>query len=124
VPQRFITAPSETCAQVMSSLDRTVTKLDAWYKVNAVIPAAQRSSAENVLWNMAARVLSEVADDWDQLGRSSQNPIIEDFLAMGSQYYRAFVAAIPSYVSADNQLYQVGRFVGTAVKSACLAAQG
>ena len=108
----------------MSSLDRTVTKLDAWYKVNAVIPAAQRSSAENVLWNMAARVLSEVADDWDQLGRSSQNPIIEDFLAMGSQYYRAFVTAIPTYVKQDLRLYDVGRHVGLAMKGACQAVQG
>jgi hypothetical protein len=122
--QRFIATPSDSCVQVNSLLDLNASKLESWYRLDANVPASQRTSAETVLWDMAGKVLGGAVDDFNRIGRSSGNPIMEDFLALRGQYYRAFVAAIPSYVSADNQLYQAGRFVGTAVKSACLAAQG
>lgn len=123
-PQRFITDTSETCTQFLSSLDRLDAALGAWEKTDPNIPASQRSAADNALNERAAGVLSREADFREQLGRSSGNPVAEDFLVMSAQYLRAYVAAIPSYVPADNQLWDVARYLGGAMDGACTAARG
>jgi hypothetical protein len=122
-PQRFITATSDTCTQLISSFDRLNAKLDAWYRTDFNIPASQRNAADTVLWDMAAREYGRAAEEREQLGRSSANPVAEDFLVMSAQYLRAYVAAIPTYIPADHQLYQVARYLGGAMNSACSAVQ-
>jgi len=122
-PQRFITAPSDTCSTFLSYLDRMAVKLEPWYKTDPRISAPQRSSADTVLYDMAAGVFSRSADEWEQIGRSSGNPVTEDFLVMSAQYLRAYIAAIPTYAPADQQLYEVARHLGAVLKGACKAVQ-
>jgi hypothetical protein len=69
-------------------------------------------------------VFGDGADELEQIARSSGNPVMEDFLVMAAQYYRAYVGAIPTYNNADNQLYEVAQKSRVAVVSACDLVQG
>jgi hypothetical protein len=42
---------------------------------------------------MAGKALDGAAGEREQFGRSSGNPVAEDFLVMSAQYYRAFAGA-------------------------------
>ena len=49
---------------------------------------------------------------------------MEDFLVLSAQYYRAFVAGIPTYVPADNHLYEVAQKSRVSVLTACKTVGG
>lgn len=124
-PKRFLTSPSEACPKIKALAQRQASLLDQWVSTaNINIPASQRSAADKVTWDTAATVFGRGADDLDQLARSSGNPVMEDFLILSAQYFRAYVGAIPTYVSSDNQLYEVAQKSRSAVRSACDLVQG
>jgi hypothetical protein len=123
-PNRFLAASSPACPALVSRADQENLELAAWFKTDPDVPAAQRSGADKVLWEMAARVLSRSADKIETIGRSSGNPTVEDFLVLSAQYYRAFVNAIPSSTGADAKLYDAAQKLQVSVYSACKAAQG
>ena len=64
------------------------------------------------------------ADELEQIARSSGNPVMEDFLVLSAQYYRAYGAAIPTYLSSDNQLHEVATWSRVSVYNACKTVQG
>lgn len=121
-PEKFMTTPFGGCEKLASVLAGFQMELQAWIKTDPNIPASQLSSADRVLFDMAAKVMSRVADDLDDIGRASGNPIVEDFLVLSAQYYRAYVSSVPTYTSADHHLYDVARQTSSAVKNACSAA--
>jgi len=76
-----------------------------------------------ILWDAAAKVFVRGADEQDRIARSSGNPVMEDFLVLSAQYFRAYGAAIPTFVPADEQLHEVAQKSRVALVSACDAAQ-
>lgn len=123
-PPRFLTAPSKACPKLKALAHRQTLKLEQWFKTASVdVPASQRGAADRILWDMAAEVFDRGADELEQIADSSGNPVMEDFLNLSAQYYRAYVAAIPTYLGFDNQLYEVGQKSRSAVLSACDAVQ-
>lgn len=122
-PQRFLNAPSPACPALKSLIDKQVTDLELWVKTDPSIPAAQRSETDKILWDAAAKVFARGADEQDRIARSSGNPVMEDFLVLSAQYFRAYGAAIPTFGPEDEQLHEVAQKSRVAVASACDAAQ-
>lgn len=118
-PQRFLSDPSVACPKLSALLDKEENELELWTKTDPNVPASQRSTTDNILYEAAAKVLDRDADALEQIARSSGNPVMEDFLVLSAQYYRAYVAAIPTYVPADQQLQEVGQKSRVAVWYAC-----
>jgi len=116
-PQRFFTAPSSVCAPVKARAQLMDGELGAWMKTNS--NSDNRSDADKILWVAAGRVLSATADEYERLGRSSGDPVTEDFLVLASQYYRAFVNAMPTSKRADDMLYESARYAQLSVNAAC-----
>ena len=122
-PNKFLAAPSPACPALASRADQESLELASWFKTDPDVPAAQRSSADKVLWDMAAQVLARSAEKIEAIGRSSGNPTVEDFLVLSAQYYRAFVNAIPTSTGADAKLYDVAQKIQVSVYAACKAVQ-
>lgn len=122
-PQRFLTAPSDACPRITALAQRKQRELEQWYKTDSNIPASQRSPADQVLAQMAATVLGHGADELDQIGRSAGNPVMEDFLVLAAQYYRAYVNALPSSIPADEEIYGTAQSAQVAVYDACKIVQ-
>ena len=123
-PERFLTAPSGACPKLSALLDKEETELEMWVKTDPNTPASLRSATDNILYEAAAKVLGRDADQQENIARSSENPLMEDFLILSAQYFRAYVAAFPTYVPADNQLYEVAQKSRISVWDACKAVGG
>lgn len=123
-PKRFMTGPSAACPAIKSLSDRENLELEAWFKTDPDVPVEQRGSADKVLWEMASGVLRRGSDELERIGRSSGNGVVEDFLVLSAQYYRAFVNAIPTSTGADTKLYSAAQKAQVSVYSACNIAQG
>ncbi|MCB0932068.1 MAG: hypothetical protein KDB71_09250 [Mycobacterium sp.] len=123
-PQRFLAAPSDACPRLKASVHRQTLELEQWYKTDPNVQPSQRNATDKIVWNIAATVLDHSAGELDEIARSSGNPAMEDFLVLAAQYFRAYVAAIPSYVPADEHLYEVAQKVDIGVLTACSAVQG
>ena len=65
--------------------------------------------------------MNTFADDVERLGRSSGNPVLEDFAVLAAQYRRAYVLALSSYTSVDNYLANASTNLVKSVYSACKA---
>ena len=123
-PQRFLTAPSDVCPKLNELLDRQELELAQWEKTDPNVPASQRSATDNILYDTAAKVFGRGADELEQFARSGGNPVMEDFLVLSAQYFRAYVAAISTYIPADSQLHEVATRSRVSVYAACKAVQG
>lgn len=120
-PQRFLITSSPACPPLRSLGDRVNIAIADWLKLPRV-DFTNWSPADKLVWESAAQTLTLDADETEQLGRSSGNPIVEDFLVLAAQYQRAFVKAIPSYTIPDSSLYRAAVYVSGSVSSACDAA--
>lgn len=66
-------------------------------------------------------MISSYADKFEQLGRRSGNPTLEDFAVLSAQYSRAYVQGLQSYVPADRYLYKTASYSNGAINAACQA---
>lgn len=124
-PARFLTSSSDACAKIQALTDRQAQELELWYRTDPDIPASQRSSADKILWDMAAKVLRLGADKTEKIGRSySGNAVMEDFLLVAAQYFRAFSNAVPTSTAADAKLYDAAQKAQVSVLMACKALRG
>ncbi len=59
------------------------------------IPADQWTPEQKALNDAVVPIMNKFADDLERLGRSSRNPVLEDFAVLSAQYRRAYVLALP-----------------------------
>lgn len=119
----FLTAPSPVCARLRSQNKSDDAKLGEWLKLDNV-PAEQWSPTDKLIWENAAQVLAERADQIEEIGKSGGNPVIGDFLALSAQYYRTYASGIPTFSVQDAELYAAAQSIGAVVSAACLAVEG
>ena len=86
-------------------------------------PASQWTSADRLIWEDAAGQLARSADRVEEIGRTSNNSIMEDFLMLSAAYYRAYSKSVPTFAIPDGELYIAGQNAGVAVNAACKAAE-
>jgi hypothetical protein len=122
-PQRFVTATNSICPDWDEAVSRFSDDTAAWRAINPDTPSTDWTPDQRAVNDAVSSVMSSNADNIERLGRQSGNPILEDFAVLAAQYRRAFVAAIPSYTSADNFVANSAAFMVKTVDWACKAAQ-
>ncbi|WP_319449183.1 MULTISPECIES: hypothetical protein [unclassified Mycobacterium] len=122
-PQRFVTESDATCEAWIPREDKFVADTDAWSKYDSGIPAANWSPEQRAANEAAFPVTAAYTDVIEKAGRSSGNPVLEDFAVAAALYMRAWVNAGTNFVPADGWLNTTGSRFGNVVSSACEAAR-
>lgn len=123
-PQRFMESRDSTCSKWQSLSDAFDSDTKAWGNLDPNHTAENWNADERAIVDAAVPVMKKYADDIESLGRSSSNPTIADFSVLAAQYWRAYVAALPTYGKADFYLAQVGKRLSQVVVQACGAFGG
>jgi hypothetical protein len=124
-PTRFIDAPSSFCTDWTTMVMRFGEATSDWTnKTDPNIPAAAWPPDQQTLYSAVLPLLQQNADDVQQLGVQSGNPIVDDFATLSAQYRRAYVQAVSSYGPVDTYLNNTASELLSAVNQACLATGG
>jgi hypothetical protein len=118
----FISATEPVCsdwATVFEKFDRDTAN---WRTLRTDVPSDQWTPEQKALNDAVVPIMKKFAGDLERLGRSSNDPVLEDFAVLSAQYRRAYVLALPSYTSADNYLANASTNLVKSVYSACKAA--
>jgi hypothetical protein len=121
-PERFLDAPNSVCGEWAVATEQFTTETAAWRDIDPNLPASQWSAEQRMVNEQVAPVMTAFADKTQDLGKRSDNPVLEDFAVLSAQYRRAFVQSIPNYTAADNYLPEVATRLVFAVNEACKAA--
>jgi hypothetical protein len=120
-PQRFVTSSDPTCQAWIPREDKYGTDTDAWSRYDSSIPADNWSPEQRAANEAVFPITAAYADAIEKAGRSSGNPILEDFAVTASIYMGAFVKAGTNFVPADAWLQVAGARLANVVTSACQA---
>jgi hypothetical protein len=123
-PQRFLTEPVGVCAKWVSNAATFEGGLREWELIDPKIPATEWTPEQRAIQDRAAELTNRYADDVEKYGRSSGNPIFEDFSVLAALYFRAYSLSTPTYTVADNYLMTPGLRLGNAITAACQASVG
>lgn len=105
-------------------VDQFTTSTDEWAtSTDPNIPAANWSSDQLAHFTSVVPAMQQNADEVDQLGIRSDNPIMDDLATLAAQYRRAYIQAIPTYSPADNYLDSTASQILAVVNQACDAAE-
>ncbi|WP_231376715.1 hypothetical protein [Mycobacterium sp. 141] len=123
-PRRFMTSPDDECSKWQSLYNKFGSDTKAWGDLDPAKSASDWSADERAVADAVIPVMKKYADDLENLSRSSNNPTITDFGVFSAQYWRAYVAALPSYTRTDSYLAQVAARPPGFIVEACLALGG
>ncbi|WP_226864420.1 hypothetical protein [Mycolicibacterium baixiangningiae] len=118
-PTMFLQSPNSSCPEWDSEAMKFADESADWRGVNTKIPASEWTPVERATVESATPRMSALADTMQRLGSGSGNPVFEDFAFLATQYWRAFVMAVPEYHSADNYLSASATYLTNIVLVAC-----
>jgi hypothetical protein len=121
-PKVFLPNSNPICAQWNDNLGKSDAETAAWRALDPSVPAREWTAEQRSINESVAPIMAAVADKYENMARSSGNPVIEDFGTLAAQYQRAFVESLPTYTPADNYLSNVATFLASSVNSGCRAA--
>ena len=121
-PGRFIPEAGPTCARWVPAESTMQTDTQAWRDLNPDILADKWTPEQRAVQQRAAALLGESATTLEAAGRGSGNAVFEDFATLAAQYFRAYVAAVPTYAPGDHYLASAGLRLDNLVSAACQAA--
>jgi hypothetical protein len=120
-PERFLTSSNSICGDWKAEGDAFNSATADWRKIDTGIPAGQWTPEQRALNDAAGPLITASDDKFEQLGRRSGNPTLEDFAVLTAQYGDAFVQSLPTYVAADDYLYSLTNYSTGVVAAACRA---
>jgi hypothetical protein len=118
-PQRFISSADPSCGPWIEQEQRFVVETSAWSRLDAAIPAAEWTPDQRASQQAVLPILASYGDEMEKLGRSSVNPVLEDFAVASAVYIDAYLTAGDTYVKADGWLSNVAFRLNNAVAAAC-----
>ena len=118
-PQEFTTKSDATCQAWIPREDKFVSDTEAWSKFDTGIPSANWSPDQRAANEAVFPVISAYADEIEKAGRSSDNPVIEDFAVTAAVYMRAFVGFGTNFVPEDVWLYITGIRLANVISAGC-----
>lgn len=121
-PQQYLTSANPVCADWKATLDKFGTDTAEWGDIDPSIPATYWNPQQKAVNLAVGPVMISLANKMQQLGRRSNNPILQDFAELSSQYRRAFVLSLPTYDPSDNHLANAATFLSTTVLGGCASA--
>ena len=123
-PQPFLTTSDQVCSEWGLIVSKFNADLADWQAVDPAIPASEWTPEQHAVNDGVAPVMVAAADNFETLGRRSENPTLQDFAVLMAQYLRGYVKALPTYTAADNYLISAANYIGATVNAACEAVRG
>ncbi|MGV0871649.1 hypothetical protein [Mycolicibacterium sp. XJ879] len=120
-PQRFLKGEDPICSQWDQLLNQYTNETLEWQSLDPNIPASSWTAEQRAVIDAVTPTMSQHANELENLGRSSANPIVQDFAVFAAQYRRAYVATLPNYTPADSYLSRASNRASTAINEACKA---
>ncbi|WP_422747272.1 hypothetical protein ACN27E_05640 [Mycobacterium sp. WMMD1722] len=118
-PQPSLRAADAVCTRWADVLAQSDDDTKTWRELDPSIPATAWTPEQRSINEKVATTMGGYADQYEEVARSSENPLFEDFGVLAAQYQRAFVLAIPTYTSSDNFLTNAATFLAATLKSGC-----
>ncbi|MCZ8377572.1 hypothetical protein O6P37_01715 [Mycobacterium sp. CPCC 205372] len=118
----FLKQRIPVCTDWAAAINSISDDTAAWQRIDAEISASDWTAEQRAVIDAVGPVMSENADSLEAMGRSSDNPLFEDFAITAAQYRRGYVKALPTYSPRDSFLAQTATYLVKAVNSACDAA--
>lgn len=107
------------CADWVDLIDTFDREAGPWREVDPNLSANEWTPDQEASMTKMQPVMTRLADHIEALGDRSDDATIKDFASLSAQYWRAFVAAIPSYNSADSYLSGAASYINFLVFDAC-----
>ena len=125
-PQRIFASPDPICADLSPTLDSLLQNptFKSWTNGDPSISASNWPPEQRSLTDAVAPVMTSTADSLEALTHKSSNPIIWDFIQLGVQYRRTFIASLSTYQASDQNIYLAGQYAPGIVSMACNYAAG
>ncbi|WP_301124261.1 hypothetical protein, partial [Mycolicibacterium fortuitum] len=123
IPKPFLSSPDAVCSDWVTASDQFASDTADWrQKTDLNIPASQWSPELKTLNDAVIPTMRESAATIEELGRRSENAVLQDLAQLATQYRRAFAEALPTYSTSDKYLYDAGVYPVGMVRQACEAA--
>jgi hypothetical protein len=121
-PELYLASPNPICSDWKSATDKFAADTAEWNKLDPNTAATFWTQQQKSANLAVASVMINYSNKIQQLGRRSQNPVLQDFADVAAQYRRAFVLALPTYEPADQHLANAATYTSMLVLGACKAA--
>jgi hypothetical protein len=118
-PQLFLTKRDPVCSEWASAIEKFAAAISAWQALDPALSAAQWNPEEKAINDAVAPVMTARAEELEQFGGRSDNPVLQDFAVLSAQYLRAFVPALPTYTGNDGYVVNTAIYLPLFVDSAC-----
>lgn len=120
-PKPIFDTPDAVCANLSPTLQQLLANPDFknWVNTDANIPGSKWSNEQRSLTTIVFAVMSSTALAIEKLAAESTNPMVQDFLLLGVQYRRTYIATEPNYLPNDHDLYSAGQMAPGVVSSVC-----
>jgi hypothetical protein len=120
-PPRMLIERNPICPDWLDSSAQFERDIAPMLAIDFELAAAQWSQEQRATMGAAGLTLTAFADEKARLGLSSANPVVEDLANMSAVYMRAYAGALPTYIAADTELYNVAVNVSGVVSHGCRA---
>ena len=123
---KFVSADDEkSCSTWVQREAKLTADTPDWQNIDMSLASTQWTSDRRAIEMRVRPLLVEFADDTQEVGRRSGNPVLEDFAVASAIYIKAYVTVGDSYDgSADGWLSYTGLRIANLVTAACGAAAG
>jgi hypothetical protein len=123
-PERFLTTSDAVCSDLDSLVSKFSDDTAAWRALDPAIPAKDWGPDQKAINDSVAPIMTTYANDLEQLGQRSNNPVLQDFTVLAAQYQRAFAKGLPTYTAADSYLSEAAVYLVRTLRWGCKAAEG
>lgn len=121
-PRRFLENGTPVCVDWAEMVTQYRASTEKWLTTaDPNVPAGQWTPEQSELFTSVVGIISDNANEVQNLGLQSTNLVWRDFADLSAQYRRAYVQSIPSYTPADNYLDSAASELIIAVDQACKA---
>ncbi|MEU0497108.1 hypothetical protein [Mycobacterium sp. NPDC006124] len=114
----FIDSSGAFCKDWSSAADEFNSNTSEWQKLDPNTPG-QWTPEQRSQQQAAMPYVTTWAQNMDEVGRGSGNPVLEDLSVLAAAYLKGYVSAGDSYVSADGWLRYVAYKINQTILSAC-----
>lgn len=118
---RFMTSEDSICPEWEKLLNQYEDDVQPWLAIDSAIPASNWTPEQRAAIDATIPIMNRHADRLEDLGRGSDNPVLQDLAVFSSQYRRAYADALPTYTSADGYLDSTAHRTTSIIYEACKA---
>jgi hypothetical protein len=118
-PQPLLTKRDPVCTEWAAAITKFASDTSTWQAIDPALSAAQWTPEQKAINDAVGPAMTARADELEEFGRRSDNPVLQDFAVLSAQYLRAFVLALPTYTGNDSYLVNTAIYLPLFIDSAC-----